>query len=164
MSDPNLACLDQLRRLVSAMTDAQYASPRGHHSAIGAHVRHVLEHYQSLAAAWQSGMIDYDARQRDPVIEGDRRRALAVIDELTAPLMAAAAAEPSTPVRVQVRCHADDPAETWTDSSLGRETQFLVSHSVHHFAVIRLLVESDDVPIDPDFGVAPSTVHARAAR
>ena len=43
-------------------------------------------------------------------------------------------------------------------SSLARELQFLTSHTIHHFAVIALILRAMDVEVDREFGVAPSTL------
>jgi hypothetical protein len=62
----------------------------------------------------------------------------------------------ATPVAVVARCSADHPGVPQA-SSLGRELHFLVSHTVHHYAIVRLLLENPDA-VDHAFGVAPSTL------
>jgi hypothetical protein len=44
--------------------------------------------------------------------------------------------------------------------------QFLCSHTVHHFALIKLLLDGTGVDLAPEFGVAPSTLayHRTALR
>ncbi|NIP97468.1 MAG: hypothetical protein GWO24_30170, partial [Akkermansiaceae bacterium] len=44
---------------------------------------------------------------------------------------------------------------------LGRELQFLVSHTVHHFAMIGGICRALGVALEDDFGVAPSTIRHR---
>lgn len=46
MIDPNRQCLAQGTELLQALTDAQYAEPRGDWAPVGAQYRHVLDHYQ----------------------------------------------------------------------------------------------------------------------
>ncbi len=48
------------------------------------------------------------------------------------------------------------------NSSLGRELQFLASHSVHHFAMIGGICRALEAPLPDDFGAAPSTIRHRA--
>ena len=58
----------------------------------------------------------------------------------------------------------EDGVPDWRPSSVGRELQFLVSHTVHHYALIRLLLEDHGIYAGEEFGVAPSTLaHQRAA-
>jgi hypothetical protein len=47
--------------------------------------------------------------------------------------------------------------EEWRHSTLGRELQVVASHTVHHFALIALLLERLSVPVAAGFGVAAST-------
>jgi hypothetical protein len=46
----------------------------------------------------------------------------------------------------------------WSGTSVGRELQFLVSHTVHHYAVIAAMLRPQGVEPGADFGVAPSTL------
>jgi uncharacterized damage-inducible protein DinB len=129
-------------------------------ASVGAHVRHILEHYQSLLDGARGGRVDYDARPRQPLLEEDRgaaadfarrlRGRLAGLTDLDRALDVADRPLPQAPVRV-------------SPSSLGRELQFVLSHTVHHQALIRMRLQvlrgADACP--DGFGVAPSTLHHR---
>ena len=52
----------------------------------------------------------------------------------------------------------DESSVQWQTSTIGRELQFLVSHSVHHFAMIRGISQRGGEELDGDFGMAPSTL------
>ena len=112
-----------------------------------------------------SRAIDYDARPRDAAIEASRHRAAAVLRELIVQLSTIEALPLGTPVQVKMECDPEAAAPNWAASSVGRELQFLVSHSIHHYALIKLLVAGDGIGLDADFGLAPSTLsHGRATR
>ena len=67
-------------------------------------------------------------------------------------------------VRVTLRSVAgDEELPDWSQSSLQRELQFLVSHSVHHYALIRELLRQSGFDAGEGFGVAPSTLAALGA-
>ena len=51
---------------------------------------------------------------------------------------------------------ADDAP--WADSSVERELQVLLSHTVHHYALIAVALRLHGHPVDEEFGVAPSTL------
>ena len=51
-----------------------------------------------------------------------------------------------------------DAAQAWTRSTGRRELQFLLSHTIHHYALIAVICNHLGVPLDPAFGVAPSTL------
>ena len=48
--------------------------------------------------------------------------------------------------------------QQWSRSTLRRELQFLLSHTIHHFALIGLLLSFHGVEPGEEFGVAPSTL------
>lgn len=161
----NQTCLGQALSLLDLLNDAQYASPRGSGSPVGAQLRHVIEHYQSFVAGLPARAIDYDARPRDAAVEASRNRAAAVLRELIVQLSTIEALPLETPVQVKMECDPEAAAPNWAASSVGRELQFLVSHSIHHYALIKLLVAGDGIGLDADFGLAPSTLsHGRATR
>ncbi|MFW6292999.1 MAG: hypothetical protein ACOC7V_11860 [Spirochaetota bacterium] len=41
------------------------------------------------------------------------------------------------------------------DSTVERELAMLASHTVHHYAIIALILRIQDVPVPEEFGVAP---------
>ncbi len=161
----NQTCLGQALSLLDLLNDAQYASPRGSGSPVGAQLRHVIEHYQSFVAGLPARAIDYDARPRDATVEASRHRAAAVLRDLIVQLSTIEALPLETPVQVKMECDPEAAAPNWAASSVGRELQFLVSHAIHHYALIKLLVAGDGIGLDADFGLAPSTLsHGRATR
>jgi hypothetical protein len=61
-----------------------------------------------------------------------------------------------------LRVVAEDAPEYSMWSTACRELQALRSHTIHHFAVIAMALHAWGIAADPDFGVAPSTLAARA--
>ena len=160
----NRDLLDQGRALLEQLTDAEYASPRHGWSPVGAQYRHVLEHYQCFLAGLDRGFVDYDGRNRDEGIEQQRTVALDVTETVRRALESLLVIESDRDIEVQMQCSADVSLPERHRSSTGRELQFLVSHTVHHYALIKLLLERDGIDTAPGFGTAPSTLaHSRAA-
>ena len=158
------SCLEQAIDLLDRLNDHQYASRRGDWSPVGAQFRHIVEHYQCLLTGLPNGTVDYDARRRDPTLEISRSHARALTLALRAELAAAEPVPLSRRLAVQMRTNPDIDHPEWTDSTFGRELQFLVSHTVHHFALIKLLVAGDSLELPAEFGMAPSTLaHVRHA-
>ena len=54
-------------------------------------------------------------------------------------------------------------AEPTITTSFDREEIYLVEHSIHHFALIRIALKTyfSSIKIDDNFGVAPSTIAYR---
>jgi len=147
------------------MDDALYIEPSALclNSAIGGHIRHSLEHYASLLQGLPAGQVDYDARKRDPAVETRIPAALARIESiLTAleDLVQHRRVSASQALLVRSLSGADDE---WHPSSVGRELQFLLGHTIHHFALIAGLCHVHGIPVESGFGMAPSTLSYRAA-
>jgi len=181
--------LEQERSLLSKLDPAFYTAPGtgAFRSSIGAHIRHNLDHFTSFFAGLADGRIDYEKRRRDHGIARSTEHALADIEKHIRVLEALIQEEPDDSLRVReesvasvkllpyssmddslrVREESDLAAEgelRWLDSSVGRELQFLVGHTVHHHAIIALLLAQQGVDLPQGFGIAPSTLrHERKA-
>ena len=161
----NLALLEQGLRLLDQLTQDSYRATWDGQSSIGAQYRHILEHYGCLLAGADAGRVDYDTPPREKVLEEDLGAAAQRTRELTARLTAVDPTSLHRPLLARHAATADQTDLSGFQSSLGRELLFLLSHTVHHFAVIRLLLQRQGTDGDPRLGVAPSTeAHKAAAR
>jgi uncharacterized damage-inducible protein DinB len=140
-------------RLLGLPQTALAAFARG---AVGAHVRHVLDHYESFLHGLASGRVDYDRRERERELERDPELARERLETCALRLEALERSELDRPLVVRTETAPGRSREG--ASSLGRELQFLASHTVHHYALIAVLVRLWGVAPDDDFGVAPSTL------
>lgn len=158
----NLLVLRQAVEVLHRMDDATYSAPVAPGvSAVGVHFRHVFDHYRAFLTGLAADEIDYDARDRAVPLERDRSLAIATALGFCTDLERLPAALGSRPVRVTLRSVAsDDGAPDWSQSTLKRELQFLVSHTVHHYALIRELLRRSGFETGDEFGVAPSTIAA----
>ncbi len=160
----NLYYLAQARALVERMDDRGFGMPVAsfYGSSVGGHLRHCLEHYLSFLDGMEDGKIDYDRRNRDEVLETRTAIAGEMIDRISSALHELLVADPPVGVLVKMDCGGDEIE--WQPSTTGRELQFLVSHTVHHFAMIGGICRALEVGLEEDFGVAPSTVRHRAGQ
>lgn len=159
LAHQNIHFLDQGIELLAALDDHSYCACDSHgHSCVGAHLRHVLDCYRCFLKGWESGRIDYDARQRNPAVETDRRVAEETIREIRNGLVALRSADRNRRVEVRVDAAAWSDTDPWTQSTLGRELQFLLSHTVHHYALIAMTLRGIGFEPGRRFGVAPSTL------
>jgi uncharacterized damage-inducible protein DinB len=51
--------------------------------------------------------------------------------------------------------------DTWTRSTVARELQFLLSHTVHHYALVAIRLRLAGREPAAGFGVSPSTLRFR---
>ncbi len=162
LSAHNIVYLEQGVDLLRALEDQAYtiAQPPYHESSIGDHLRHCLEHYTSFLDGLDAGTIDYDARVRDVRIATSRLFATQTIRDLIARLRAVP--QDDKPLRVKMDCDKDaERAALWSPSSVQRELQYLLAHTIHHYALIAVLLRLQGYKPHEDFGVAPSTLKFR---
>lgn len=160
LTEDNIRYIEQAISLLESMDDARYSAPAplALGSPVGAHLRHCIDHYDSFLAGVASGRIDYDARQREPLIERSRTTALARLRTLSEALSELSNRE-DTPLGVKMDCGGAESEDAWwTDSSIRRELQFLISHTVHHYAIIKMTLIAGGMQVGADFGLAPSTL------
>jgi len=123
---------------------------------VGPHFRHCIDFYTCFFRGVASGAIDYDQRARSGDIERQPTAAISALEGIRRRLGAMVDDESSTPVRA--RADAVGDTTEWTQSTVGRELLFLLAHTVHHFALIDLLLRQDGIELPVEFGVAPSTL------
>ena len=155
----NIDALRQGREVLDRVNDNMYAhaAPGTNGISIGRHMRHVLEFYECFFNGVSRGLIDYDSRSRSAVVQTDRSVAAQRTDDLLAKLQRMSAAQTELPVQV---CGED--SGILLASTVGRELQALVSHTIHHFAMIGVALHVWGVAADPAFGFAPATLRYRA--
>lgn len=167
--DSNIAELQTAAALVSELSDTQYCQlpdERLFTASIGAHLRHVIEHYQLFLQGLTAAEVDYDQRQRDSRFEQDRDYAKAAIMSIIQSLQDSktdhhtAALHPAMSVKI---CTRDDGhPESAVHSSMQRELIFLQGHTTHHYAMIAIMLRSMGLNMDERFGLAASTAAYRA--
>jgi hypothetical protein len=165
--ETNVRWLRQALRILERIDDRTYATtPEGFapHRA-GAHLRHVLEFYQCFLEGQDSSHIDYDARRRDEAIERSRDTASAAIHSIIRALHTEIGLRQERIIWVRMEdAESAGIREAFMESSISRELQVLSSHTIHHFALIAMTLRAHGVEIDPEFGIAPSTMRHLAVR
>jgi len=143
--------------LLQVSRDVYVTKPLPHVSgSIGEHVRHVLDHVAACAAARPHGALTYDTRERGTTVETDPGAALRTILRLKAMLAGMTDEHLAAPVIVASVLSRGDPAVS-ARSTLSRELAFVVNHTVHHQALIAMLLAVIGVETPDAFGLAPST-------
>jgi uncharacterized damage-inducible protein DinB len=159
---PLVDLLDELHEVVSSLCDHQYVSkPVGViASSVGGHVRHCLDHIAALIRGWRTGRIDYDHRVRGTDIERQRIAALVEIAQLAREVGLIPDEEWSRELIIPATLASDGPT-VQVSSTLGRELAFVLSHTVHHNALIGAMVRMLGGNVPERFGYAPSTLAFR---
>jgi len=162
--EANLSCLEQGTTLLEGISPNVYARkcPEIFGSSIGGHFRHNIDHYVAFMDGFESSEIDYDSRERRETMEEDPLEASRVMSRLSIFLKQISGEDLDQPLRIRM----DDGGDSsWSQTTLRRELQFLLSHTIHHYALVVSIAARYGINEFPDgFGVAPSTLHYREAK
>lgn len=154
----NVELLLRGRALLQGIDDRTYRCPVDtvFGSTIGGHVRHNLDHYTLFLDGLSACEIDYEPRAREARIEASVEAACTAIGQVCERLHALHDGQMTRPLFLRTRGRIDPVA-----TSVPRELDFLSSHTVHHYALVAVLCRLQDIDVDREFGVAPSTLRHR---
>jgi len=150
--------LDELADLLDATTDETYVwKPDGGVSgSIGAHIRHVLDHVRVIVERPMQRTVTYDRRQRDTAVEHSRQEGVSALRRTAHRLRAAMDAQHDEMLILEALVERGQPPIAVT-TSLARELVFALQHTIHHQAIIAVLLHEIGVSTPTQFGYAPST-------
>lgn len=157
--------LEQAESLLQFVSDSEFATPveAAHGASIGAHLRHCLDHFTSFLAGTAESRINYDHRERDLELEQNRTVALNRIREIRESVSRLNTATLARPVNVTSKVLNHGAFAQEAASSFARELMYVVAHTLHHFALIRVMGSLLNAELPQEFGVAPSTLQHRQA-
>jgi len=164
-SDPLNVLADsrvKLAEFVSSLRDADYnrKSEYAGGGTIGGHIRHCLDHVSLLLDGIGEGLVDYDRRQRGTDVERSPSQALQAIHRLEGLIGELSGDVIDREIRVRGQIQAGSPAME-VHSTTGRGLVFVISHTIHHQAVIAAAAREIGVSLLADFGFAPATIAYR---
>lgn len=159
---PLLNVLAELVDLLSLLSDDQYRrKPVGLVPAsIGGHVRHCLDHVDAWLAAIDTGYLNYDHRERGTAVETERMAALEALRRQSELLHKLAAMDGCRHLRLAILTSTDLPRQQ-VETTVGRELAFIISHTIHHNALVSVMARTLGVAVSGSFGYAPSTLADR---
>ena len=171
LAKENMALLQQGCELSERLTDHQFCyEDEIAQSSIGKHLRHVLDFYRALLRSLpekygehseysgknQRDVLDYDHRLRDPALEAERTLWLESARNIQMQLSVLQKNIPEIPLEVISR-EGVNGCQSSVSSGLGRELQFLLAHTVHHYALISVALRCQKLDVPEGFGVSYST-------
>ncbi len=148
--------LDELIRLLQQLSSEEYSNPcvQLSNSSIGEHTRHIIELFQCLENQYESGVINYDQRQRNILIQTNTDFAIEKIIAIQNNLD-----KENKNILLQQKI---DGNEIQTESNYYRELLYNFEHCIHHQALIKVaILQYATITIDENFGVARSTIEYR---
>ena len=151
--------LQQLTDVVLNVQDTDFTKPSialsG--STIGQHLRHTLEFFICLEQGFEKGIVNYDKRAHDKLIESDKYIALSTLQRIT-DFVNQQATDRSLQLEVGYEPNSDECVTVQTNYY--RELTYNIEHAVHHMAIMKIGIRevAPYVKLAPDFGVAVSTL------
>ncbi len=155
----NIACLQQGIEFLRLLPPALYRKvcPSVFGSTIGGHFRHNLDHFSAFLEGLSDGEVDYDARDRSIETEKNPEIAMQLLEKNLEGLKKLENSNLDKAIKIRMD---DGGSACWSRTTVRRELQFLLSHTVHHYALVVSISSANDYDTFPkDFGIAPSTIH-----
>ena len=149
----------QLSETLQLLSDTQYIHPSKtlSNATIGQHTRHIIEMFICLEDGYESGIVNYEHRKRDIVIETNKSFAISLLKTICYEL-----GKPNKEMTLEATYNEDSNEIIRFVTNYHREIAYNLEHTIHHMALIRVgIKEVSDIILPEDFGVASSTVKHR---
>ena len=148
--------LNELKLLISQLSNEEYVRPCESlsNATIGEHSRHIIELFQCLETQYEFGIINYDNRKRDYLIQTDTHFAQQIIEQIIFQLD-----KPNKDLKLEQKI---DEEVLLLTTNYERELLYNLEHCIHHQALIKVaLLQLESIEINENFGVARSTIEYR---
>lgn len=154
--------LSQLDEIVGACQSEDFARPLEElsHATFGQHIRHTLEFFICLFDAGNTGVVNYDQRKHDTLIETDKKLARSVITSIMEFLDKN---QDDFDLTFEANYTEEEGENSRMKSSFYRELAYNIEHAIHHMALLKVAVNQSltYIQLPDNFGVASSTVRYR---
>lgn len=123
-------------------------------ATIGEHIRHSIELMNCLLANYETGIVNYDERQREIKTQTDVAYAISILENQVGNLE-----KPNKSLSLVHNCYSESEL---LPTNYFRELLYNLEHSIHHQALIKVALFSfPHIKVSESFGVAPSTLAYR---
>ena len=139
--------------VIGQLDDLTYRRDSKLSSSVGEQFRHNLDFLNTFLNGTGRGTIDYTRRERDLRVATSRNYAVQKFADVLRKISTLNRSEMSGLVSVR----SEAVVSLWLPSSVIREMEFVLSHTIHHHALVAEKLKAMGVSIEDDFGVAMST-------
>lgn len=151
--------LSQLTDMVSQLTEQDFIKPVDTlgNSTLGQHLRHTVEFFMCLEKGFESGVINYDKRAHDKLIESDKFIALSVLSKINEFVTDHRS---DKALKLEAAYDLDKEEFVTIETNYLRELVYNIEHAVHHMAIMKIGIReaAPYVKLANDFGIAASTI------
>ncbi|MBL6449714.1 hypothetical protein JMN32_25615 [Fulvivirga sp. 29W222] len=157
--------LDQLSIVVRDIKEEDFSKEVStlNNSTIGQHIRHTLEFFICLKNNGASGIINYDNRDHDQLMETDKLVALNIINELSDFFTSN---NGNKEMKLVANYSFNNDHVEFIETNFLRELAYNIEHAIHHMAIIKIGVKevAGYIKLPAHFGVAISTIKFQKAK
>lgn len=162
LSTACIAILDQLSDVVRQIDQQDYSrpSPSLGQSTVGQHLRHTLEFFLCLESGFEAGIVNYDKRSHDKLMESDKFIALSTLGRVADFI---STHQKDQLLLLEVGYESNDERVVTIQTNYYRELTYNIEHAVHHMAIMKIGLRevAPGVRIPAEFGIAASTIRYR---
>jgi hypothetical protein len=159
LSKAAIRILDQLEDVVKQIQESDFTKPADNlsGSTIGQHTRHIIEFFICFERGEREGVINYDKRSHNKLIETNKSLA---IDEIHQAIKFISDLREKKALRLEVGYDLVRNEYISVETNTCRELIYNIEHAVHHMAIIKIAAReiAPYIRFDHDFGVAASTI------
>lgn len=159
ITQANTEILNQLQNVVMSLKNEEYGRQTTvlSNGTIGKHVRHILEFYECLRKGIPANLIDYDARERNLLLETDVDYTHLMIEDIKHWL---SFIQEDKKLVLSVCFSTNSEEKIEVETTWFRELAYNIEHAIHHMAIIKIAmdIEFKHISLPENFGVAYSTV------
>ncbi len=150
------SCVGQCQQIIKIISARVFSEKTVGGSSVGAHLRHIIERFDCFLTGYPVGQINYDLRRRDRQLELNIESAKEALIAVASGLSQVREVDIK---QLSVMESVDENGSVVAvDSTVERELMGLVSHTIHHLAIIVMLAKAQGYTLNENLGKAPSTI------
>lgn len=154
-------------QVLSQINDSDYnlsSKAFSGNDTIGKHNRHIFNFYESVLTSLSSGIVDYESRTRNPLIETERKQGIQYGMDIYKKLCKLLDDKSLKDITLEYV----DEKNSKVPTSFSRELISAQEHTVHHNAIIRMILSEQNnfknIDIPTQYGIAPSTTRYKKSQ
>ena len=158
--EPTKSVFCHIQILLSQITNKEYTlkCKKLSDATIGQHLRHLIEWYIELNNGYKEGIINYDNRKRNKLIETDIKFTIDTLNQLLQELN-----KKDKTLFLAANFDKENQNLIKVKTTYFREVLGNLEHAVHHMALIKIaLTENTNIQLPKDFGVAMSSLKSKS--
>lgn len=145
--------------MVSQLSEQDFTKPVDTlgNSTLGQHLRHTVEFFICLEKGFEVGVINYDKRAHDKLLETDKFIALSMLSKIDEFVRLQSN---DKPLKLEAAYDLDKEEFVTIETNYLRELVYNIEHAVHHMAIMKIGIReaAPYVKLAHDFGIAASTI------